>query len=273
MSPLLRWAGSKRKLVPELLRHIPPTFDRYVEPFSGSACLFFALRPQCAILSDLNEELMETYRVVRAHPKLVYDAVDAMPRTKKFYYSLRDSCGHDLDVVARAARFVYLNRNCFNGVYRTNRKGEFNVPRGKRSGDLPSKSNFLRCAIALRRADLMHGDFADVVARVERGDFVYLDPPYAKRGSRRRGEYGYESFDVPDLERLAKCLRLIDRRGATFLLSYAWCREIRDLASNWHTRTLFVRRHVAGFQKHRGLVREILVSNAHLCSAKTPKSH
>src|SRR5947208_694046 len=127
IAPLLRWAGSKRKLIPQLLRHVPEGFDRYIEPFGGSACLFFALRPDRAIIADLNQELIETYRTLRSHPKLVHRAVFNMPRTKRYYYAIRDRTPQALSDVEKAARFLYLNRNCFNGVYRLNHAGCFNV--------------------------------------------------------------------------------------------------------------------------------------------------
>ena len=264
IEPVLRWAGSKRKLLPILLKYVPEAFGRYIEPFTGSACLFFAVRPGSAILSDLNSELIDTYRILRTHPKLVHRAVCSMPKGSRHYYALRELSPSELNDLDRAARFVYLNRNCFNGVYRTNRAGFFNVPRGKKVGEIPSESHFVRCASALRRAELIDGDFEDVAERATTGDFVYLDPPYAKRGSRRRGEYGYDSFDTPDLNRLSRCLWDLDRKGAMFLLSYAYCREIRAIANTWNSRAISVRRHVAGFRRHRTSVRELLISNLNL---------
>jgi DNA adenine methylase len=262
--PLFRWAGSKRKLLPELVKHVPPFFTRYIEPFSGSACLFFALRPKVAILSDLNDELMHAYHVLRDHPTLLYRAVAEMPLSKRHYYALRKVLPPTLDSIARAARFTYLNRTCFNGVFRLNHDGLFNVPRGKRPGAIPSHSQFLRCARVLRQALLMSGDFENAVECARAGDFVYLDPPYAKRGSRRRGEYGYASFDIPDIARLTRALEHIDRQGATFLLSYADSSDIRAVTKRWYRRTLLVRRHVAGFKGYRTIVREILLSNRSL---------
>jgi DNA adenine methylase len=271
VAPLLRWAGSKRKLLPELVKYVPDRFGRYIEPFTGSACLFFALRPDRAILSDLNQELIDTYRILRSHPKLVHRSVSSMPKTKRYYYELRDTAPLKLNDLEKAARFVYLNRNCFNGVYRTNRAGRFNVPRGKRAGELPTESQFVRCANALRKAQLVDGDFERATAQARKGDFVYLDPPYTKRGSRHRGEYGYSSFDTADLDRLSRCLRDLDRKGAIFLLSYAYCREIREIARGWQSRAILVRRHVAGFQRHRAIVRELLISNRDLKSWRTPR--
>src|SRR5689334_7527173 len=111
LAPLFRWAGSKRKLLPELTGHVPASYGRYIEPFTGSACLFFALSPIDAILSDLNEELMHAYEVLRSHPKLLCRAVTEMPRTEAYYYALRNKTPDSLDDLARAARFLYLNRH------------------------------------------------------------------------------------------------------------------------------------------------------------------
>jgi DNA adenine methylase len=271
IAPLIRWAGSKRKLLPDLLKCVPPRYARYIEPFCGSACLFFRLRPAAAILSDLNEELVLAYQVLKAHPKLLHRAVTQMPVSREYYYELRDSLLCNSDDIARAARFFYLNRNCFNGVYRTNREGHFNVPQGTKTGIVPSQTHFLRCANALKHTEITSGDFQAVVSLAGAGDFVYLDPPYAKLGARRRGEYGCASFDTPDLERLARCLTDLDRKQATFLLSYADCDEARELNKAWDTCSISVRRHVAGFHRHRAIVREVLVSNASLDALRLPK--
>jgi DNA adenine methylase len=187
--PLLRWAGSKRKLLPELMRHVPEAFERYVEPFAGSGCLFFSLRPRKAVLGDINSELIETYRTIAKHPKLVARSLHALRGDKRTYYRLRDHYAPE-SPVDRATRFVYLNRHCFNGVYRINRAGRFNVPRGNRTGGIPSEAEFYRCSIALRGTELRAGDYRTCLADIGSGDFVYLDPPYASRRRNTHGEYG-----------------------------------------------------------------------------------
>jgi DNA adenine methylase len=187
-----------------------------------------------------------------------------MPLTDDFYYALRNEDPKNLAQIDAAARFIYLNRNCFNGVYRTNRAGQFNVPKGSRVGDIPSEGHFMRCAIALRKATLLSGDFEMNLHLIKKGDFVYLDPPYAKEGSRHRGEYGYASFNTTDIARLNNYLAAIDSIGATFLLSYAMCKEIKPITRSWNTRSILVKRHVAGFSDKRALVREVLISNRRL---------
>jgi DNA adenine methylase len=181
--PIFRWAGSKRKLLPTLRQYTPP-FVRYVEPFTGSACLFFDLLPRRALLGDVNRELVETYTAVRSSPLRVGQLVAAMPVSKAFYCELRAKDPDAMSVVERAARFVYLNRFCFNGVYRTNRSGKFNVPRGVRTGSLPTIADFDAWSRILNRATLVRGDFEKCLSKVRSGDFVYLDPPYAEEGSR-----------------------------------------------------------------------------------------
>jgi DNA adenine methylase len=261
--PIFRWAGSKRKSLPLLITHIPPRFERYVEPFSGSACLFFALQPKRAILGDINEQLIETYDILRNHPGRVYAELSRMPVTKEFYYELRKRNPQELGKIHRSARFVYLNRFCFNGVFRTNRGGHFNVPMGKNTGGLPEKATFKQCALSLRAANLRSGDFEKCLADLKSGDFVYLDPPYAIAGSRWRGEYGYGSFKQTDMGRFVSCLDQIRKRGAHFMLSYAETPEIKSAIKGWKCNVIRVRvrRFVAGFRKHRKTVNELLIMN------------
>lgn len=261
-SPLFRWAGSKRRLLPVLMStSAQQVTRRYIEPFAGSACLFFALRPQKAILGDINSELIQAYDTVRDHPRLVYRQASAWPNTRAFYYKLRSKSPATLDAVSRAARFVYLNRHCFNGVYRINRAGEFNVPIGIRTGEIPPERHFYRCALALRGVNFVVGDFQRSVDLARRGDFVYLDPPYAVDRRPTHGEYGYDAFDRAALPRLKGALSHLDAVGAVFLLSYAYQRHFARELRRWHMRRVRVHRHVAGFARHRHGVYELLVSN------------
>ena len=260
-SPLFRWAGSKRKLLPELMAHVPASVTRYIEPFAGSGCLFFALCPPKAVLGDMNRDLIAAYGVIRDHPRLVARAAHRFRKDKRTYYRLRSLVPSSLSPIDRASRFVYLNRHCFNGVYRINRDGCFNVPRGTRTGRLPSEAQFCRCSYALKRADLRAVDYAECLADVRIGDFVYLDPPYASKRRNTYGEYGYECFSERNLPELLRLLRKIDRASATFLLSYSVHSTFADIPATWFSKIVKVRRHVAGFAKDRHVVREMLVSN------------
>lgn len=259
--PLLRWAGSKRSLLNVLLGHVPRDFTRYVEPFAGSACLFFALRPSNAVLADLNNDLIETYRTLRSHPHRVARTAHAWPASKDAYYSVRELVPERLSAVERAARFIYLNRFSFNGVYRTDRHNRFNVPFGRATGAMPAAPIFTRCAYALRRADVVVGDFERTIASLGPGDYVYLDPPYTQSPRGNYGVYGYGSFEAADLPRLVLALKRIDAAGARFLLSYRCVPELDAVASSWHVRRLGVYAQVSGNAAYRRQREEVLITN------------
>jgi DNA adenine methylase len=262
--PILRWAGSKRKLLSKLLACAPKHFDRYIEPFLGSACYFLALHPPKAILGDFNADLMDMYSVLRNYPKEIAEIVHDMPDTDDFYYSLRARSSKELGSIERAARFIYLNRYCFNGVYRSNLRGEFNVPRGKHTGNIPSIDEFINCAKALKFADLRNGDFENCLSDVGVGDFIYVDPPYASVSRLSHGEYGYGSFNEKDINRFVYSLKEADKNGAVILLSYAYTPILKQMLPNWHHRKIVVKRHVAGFNHHRNEVQELIISNKSL---------
>lgn len=259
--PILRWAGSKRRLIPTLMAAMPLEFNRYIEPFAGSACLFFATHPTSALLGDVNSSLIECYKILRSHPRKLSRAVRTMKFEKSEYYRIRAIKPSTLNAFERASRFVYLNRLCFNGVYRTNRTGEFNVPFGSHQGEAPSEHDFFRCSYALRSAELFTGDFEDCISNSRKGDFVYLDPPYSSTARPRYGEYGYESFQPLEISRLRTALQLLDDRNVRFLLSYSDTVPHRNAFVDWKTHSLSVRRHVAGFTVHRNIVPELLISN------------
>jgi DNA adenine methylase len=262
MKSIVRWAGSKRRLLPEIRRSVPSSFVTYVEPFAGSGCLFFDLKPSRAILSDLNAELMTTYREVRHDPERVLSSFRRFQKGERAYYRVRSIDPKSLSDAGVAARFLYLNRFCFNGLFRTNTKGEFNVPYGPPTKRLVLfESDVVAAAEILSGADLLTGDFQQAIDLVEHGDFAYLDPPYVLDERRIFAEYLPGSFTKADLERLGDALAEIDRRGATFVLSYADSKEARQLLRPWHSRKIWVQRHIAGFIGARRVDREILVSN------------
>lgn len=266
--PFLRWAGSKRRLLPTLQSFCPQSFERYVEPFAGSACLFFLLQPRQAIIGDFNQSLIETYTAVARSPRAISNRLATFPTTSDFYYSLRKQSPSCLTPIERAARFIYLNRFCFNGVYRTNRNGEFNVPRGTKTGQLPTYTELKECASVLSRASFVAGDFEETLAQATTNDFVYLDPPYSLATERNRGEYGYGGFSSVDMARLQRSLAGLHERGATFILSYRCTNQVRLMFAPWHQKTLTVRRHVAGFAVDRRNVRELLISNIPLVASR-----
>lgn len=259
--PLLRWAGSKRKLLSELSKAVPPTFSTYIEPFVGSACMFFHLQPERAVLGDVNCELIGFYRTMSLKPIEVLRGAIHLRRTETSYYAVRSRYADERDPIKRASFFMFLNRFCFNGIFRTNAKGEFNVPFGTRTGAFPTLEEFRGVAHQLKRADLQCSDFEPILQHAKTGDFVYLDPPYVYRSRRDRGEYGPTSFSLCDIPRLHKCIVRLDRRGVHFLLSYLDCDDIQPIRSQFNCRTVPVARTVSGLSAARQIVSELLISN------------
>lgn len=241
----------------------PPAFDRYIEPFAGSGCLFFGLRPRSALLSDFNAELIDAYVTIRSHPRLVARETNRFPTDHDAYYTVRAMDPDLLDPVSRTARFTYLNRFSFNGVYRTNKQGQFNVPRGRDTGRIPQEREFYRCAVALRTAELVACDFEETCDRALTGDFVYLDPPYATSRP-NHGEYGYGAFATADEARLFEVLHQLDRRGVQFLLSYGGSPPTADIPKRWQSVSLFSTRTVGGRTERRSATPEFLLANYEL---------
>lgn len=262
MRPLFRWAGSKRKILPYMKKYLPENYNRYYEPFCGSACLYFDERPGKAVLSDMNSELINAYKMVRDNHLIVHDFLSNLIVNPDEYKRIRSLDERSLEPHERAARFIYLNKLCFNGVYRTNLQGKFNVPMGVRTGTIPRLDELLEYSKVLKDVEFISGDFESVIAKAVKGDFIYLDPPYSKPESRKRGEYGPDSFDFNDVERLIDSLKSAEMRGVYFLLSYCESDELLErIPSGWTVEEISVRRHVAGFHQHRRMVGEVLISN------------
>lgn len=259
----MRWAGSKRKLLPAISELMPSTFDRYVEPFVGSACLYFHLNPKKAILGDINQDLINTYTRVSRDPGAVTAKLKLLDdRSPGAYYQVRSIDPDTLSLDDRAARFIYLNRLCFNGLYRTNLSGKFNVPYGgERTGDFPTPDEIMFASRSLKNATLIGASFEKVLAKVKTGDFVYLDPPYSISNRRVFNNYSNDVFGLKNLAILRQELERFDRSGIPFLLSYGLSKEGLALAKGFKTHHRVVQRQISGFATHRKVAREMLVTN------------
>lgn len=260
--PILRWAGAKTQILDKLARFWTNPDSLYVEPFCGSASLYLRLAPKHAILGDLNSDLIDAYRMVRRAPEQVHRALSEWERSKEEYYRVRAMEPKQLSKAQRAARFVYLNRLCFNGLYRTNLKGEFNVPWGaERSGQLPTVDQFRAFARRLSGVKLVSRDFDETLKLATPGSFVYLDPPYRVSKARVFREYMPSGFGVGDVARIRQAIVDLDLRGVRFLLSYAESDEARALAIGFACTVVPVKRYIAGASDKRGAAREMLISN------------
>ena len=258
----IRWAGSKRQTLPRLRKLWGNGYARYVEPFAGSASLFFDLQPRAAILGDLNSELIIALTAIRRDVHLVLQCLRRSPIGEKNYYKIRQVDPRNLSAAELAARFLYLNHFCFNGLYRTNLSGRFNVPYGPpKNGAPPNEASIADAARALQTAELLHADFEETLSQAQSGDFVFLDPPYAVDRRRVFREYLPGSFNNDDLRRLKRMLETLDSKGVAFVITYADSLESRKLLASWKRSRLWVRRNIAGFAADRRSYYELLATN------------
>lgn len=248
--------------MPELKGYWNSGCARYVEPFAGSGSLFFQIQPNDAILGDLNKDLIDTYIAIKNGVEEVIEALSVLRMGKQTFLRIRKRFGEELNLSEKASHFIYLNRYCFNGLYRTNSKGKFNVPYGGgKSGQLPEAAQLREYSHLLSKVSLVNGDFEQTLKDVRKGDFVYLDPPYITSTKRTFGEYYPGSFTKNDLQRLTQQLNRIDAMGASFVLSYERCEESDSFLGDWNSRVVRVRRNIAGFKDSRKTIDEILISN------------
>ena len=179
IKPFLKWAGGKTQLLSELSEFIPLDFNKYIEPFIGGGAFYFFLNPKEAVIADLNEELIITYKAIQNNVDEVIEILKKYKHEKSFYYDIRALQPKNLSMTERAARLIYLNKTCFNGLYRVNKKGEFNVPYGKGNGEFLNEENLRNAHDFLKGIEIVHSDYLDVLKKyAEGGDFIFLDPPY-----------------------------------------------------------------------------------------------
>jgi DNA adenine methylase len=250
-----------------LSRNVPRGFVRYIEPFLGGGALFFHLAPAQAIVADANPELMHFYRVARDEPEALFEAVSKMSVSKTEFYRVRRQEPSSLGPVGRAARFIYLNKTCFNGLYRVNKRGHFNTPFAGRTNVKILDLRDLWCASRiLLRAELRCSDYKALLLReVGAGDFVYLDPPYIPIGRYSDFKrYTKEFFYERDHQELASVFRLLDDRGARVLLSISLHPTSYDLYRGYTVARVSARRRISCRPTGRGKVTELLISNYEL---------
>lgn len=264
--PLLRWAGGKWRLLEQLINHLPLDIEQYIynEPFIGAGSLFFYLKPNEANISDLNEHLINFYLSVREKPELVWNYFRSLSKglDERKYYQVRSEYIQNRYSVKQAARFLFLNRTCFNGIFRVNKKGEFNVPYGKKAPPQNlKKGQLIEASKVLKLTNINILDFKVALANLNKGSFVYLDPPYPPlNGTSYFTHYTKERFQKRDQESLLNEVQGLDKRGVLFLLSTADINYTRKLYQGFNIKNLSVTRWVSSSsKKHK--VSELLVSN------------
>lgn len=266
--PPLKWVGGKRSIASALLAHLPDRFERYIEPFAGGAALFFALSPPRARLSDINGDLINVYRTLaESLPALCAALEEHEARHCEAYYyaararfNARHAAG--LSAVEQAALFIYFNKTGFNGLWRVNQQGVFNVPFGRHVRPaIADRATLAAAAVALQRAELRQGDYREMLTDVGPGDVVYLDPPYAKTCATSFTAYTPGGFSAMCQRELAEATRECAARGAHVIVSNHDTDAVRALYPDFHVDALGVARRINRDATRRGPVAELIITN------------
>lgn len=242
--PFLKWAGGKTQMIPDLLKFAPAKFNKYLEPFIGGGALYFNINHPRSIISDLNEELVITYKQVKENVFEVITVLDSYINSEEFYYKIRSVTPASLSDSERAARLIYLNKTCFNGLFRVNKKGDFNVPYGKRSGPFLNKQNLIGASEYMQDTEIYHLDYKETLKKyAKKGDFVFLDPPYQPVGKfsdfkRYTKEFFYENDQIE----LANIFKTLTNKGCYVMLTNSDHPFILDLYKEFHIETIETKR-------------------------------
>ena len=269
-APVVKWVGGKRQLLPQILPLIPKRMTAYCEPFLGGGAVLFALQPKRALVNDLNQDLITVYRVIKEDADALIEHLSRHENTPEYFYRIRDldrdkEAYAALSDVEKASRLLYLNKTCYNGLFRVNASGAFNSPYGHyRRPNIVNEQTIRGVSRYFNSCDItfFSGDFAAVLEQVPEGGFVYLDPPYdpvsdtASFTGYNKGGFGRE-----EQVRLKECCDALTARGVKFLLSNSATPFIRELYGSYRVSIVQARRAVNSVASRRGAIEEVLVRN------------
>lgn len=269
ISPILKWVGGKRQLLSEIIPLINKNCSTYVEPFVGGGAVFFELQPKKAIINDFNGELINVYRTVRDYPEELISALEthAKNNSEDYFYSVRaidrEPNYAQLSSVERAARIIYLNKTCYNGLYRVNAAGQFNSPYGKyKSPNIVNAPTIRAMSKYLKEKNItiLQGDYREALKGLRKGAFVYLDPPYMPISSSASFTgYTENGFNYEQQVALKEECDKLRAKGIAFLQSNSDCPEIRELYKDYDVRTVRAKRNINSDATKRGEINEVLI--------------
>ena len=273
VKPYLKWAGGKRQLLPEIRKYIPASFDLYVEPFVGAGAVLFDLQPGRAVINDANRQLIMTYEVIRDDVETLIAALKehAAKNTKEYYYTVREQDRDSavfgrLSKTEKAARLIYLNKTCFNGLYRVNSQGLFNVPYGRYKNPAICEEETLRGIHEYFRNNevvILNGDFAQAARMATPDSFVYFDPPYHSADNSNFTGYQADGFPEAEQLRLRDVMKELTDQGVKCLLSNSDTEFIRKIYKDkaFRVETVTASRTINSNTAGRGKVNEVLIRN------------
>lgn len=259
--PFVKWAGGKQALAEKLIEYFPASFRRYYEPFVGGGSVFFALNHPDCVIADYNKWLIDTYQAIKDDWKGVSGILDTLENEKEEFLRIRSMLPSELPKKTRAAHFIYLNKTCFRGLFRVNRKGQFNVPYGAYNRRYYDPDNISRVSKRLKRVDIRNGDFEMVIHDISKNDFVYFDPPYHKLGGYSDfNRYTEMKFHENDQFRLASLCNELDSTGVKWALSNSNTDFIKRLYQGYNIHEIDARREINLNSANRN-IKELLITN------------
>ena len=266
--PFLKWAGGKRQLIPQMNIFFPKNYNRYIEHFIGGGAIFFHLLPDNTIISDNNPDLINCYRVVKEDVEGLIKSLKSHKYEKDYYYEIRAldrNCKKydELSDVEKASRSIYLNKSGYNGLYRVNSKGFFNVPFGRhKNPKICDEENLRKVSHVLKNVKIYLGSFEICLDFAEKNDFVYLDPPYYPLSDTALfTSYTKNNFDKSSQIKLFEVFKELNNRECNILLSNSYSEFILDLYKDFKIVTLKAKRNINSNSQKRGLIKEVLILN------------
>lgn len=267
--PFLKWVGGKTKLLSQIAPMVPRLTGRYFEPFIGGGAMFFHLGPEQAILSDVNAELINTYRAIRDDVEGLIDDLRTHEHSAEYYQEIRAldrlKNFNTLSDIKKASRFIYLNKTCFNGLYRVNKRGQFNTPRGDhKNPNWCDGANLRAVSERLQGVELVCASFkklAEFVDCLTSDDFVYFDPPYVPIEQDSFTSYTADGFDMDDQQSLAELCKSLDSIGIKFMLSNSSAPVVKELYKGFSIHEVYAPRSINSKGSGRAAIPEFLIKN------------
>lgn len=269
ITPILKWVGGKRQLLEDIIPLMPEKCSTYVEPFIGGGAVFFEYQPKKAIINDSNSELINVYNVVKEYPEELISKLEehAENNSSEYFYEIRaldrNESYSKMDNVSKAARIIYLNKTCFNGLYRVNKSGYFNTPYGKyKNPKIVDADNIRNMSKLLNEKNIkiLNGDYRAALKGLRKGSFVYLDPPYMPiSASSSFTSYTQDGFNYENQVELKNECDKLKKKGIPFIQSNSDCKEIRELYKDYDIITVKAKRSINSKRNKRGEINEVLI--------------
>lgn len=268
--PFTKWIGGKRQLLSDLKILLPNNYNHYYEPFIGGGALFFELAPETAVINDCNSELINAYQVIKNNPIELIQSLNLHKKknSKEYFYKLRETDRNGMiesfSNVERASRILYMLRVNFNGLYRVNSKGQFNVPYGRyKNPKIVDEQNILEISKFLNSNNIkiLNSDFQDAVATAKKDDLVYFDPPYMPLTASSFTNYTADGFDIDDQIRLRDLMFDLTQKGVKVMISNSSAPLIYELYHEFNIHTVQATRMVNSKVSHRGKINEVIITN------------